>query len=162
MTTSSQAPTRRALLGGVAIALLAAQLPASAAVPVFAEVWKDPECGCCEDWVAHLEASGFKVKVNQSGNDAMRRKLGVAARYGSCHTALIGGYAIEGHVPAREIKRLLRDKPKALGLAVPGMVVGSPGMDGPAYGGRADAYSVLLLARDGTATVYQKYEGKKS
>jgi hypothetical protein len=65
-------------------------------------------------------------------------------------------------VPAREIKRLLRDKPKALGLAVPGMVVGSPGMDGPAYGGRADAYSVLLLARDGTATVYQKYEGKKS
>ena len=125
------------------------------------EVWKDPECGCCKDWVAHLEANGFQVKVNDTGNTAARTRLGVVAKYGSCHTASVGGYAIEGHVPAREIKRLLAERPVAVGLAVPGMPVGSPGMDAPAYGGRKDAYDVLLLARDGSSKVYQRYEGNK-
>jgi len=76
---------------------------------VFLEVWKDPNCGCCQDWVVHLEANGFTVKVHDTGNAAMRAKLGVATQYGSCHTALVGGYAIEGHVPAREIHRLLKE-----------------------------------------------------
>jgi hypothetical protein len=156
------APTRRAWLAGGAALLLAAQLPVAAKPALFAEVWKDPSCGCCKDWIAHLQASGFQVKVNEVGNEAIRRKLGVASKFGSCHTALVGGYAIEGHVPASEIRRLLQDKPQAVGLAVPGMPVGAPGMDGAVYGGRKDAYEVLLLARDGSATVYRRYEGSKA
>ncbi len=77
---------------------------------------------------------------------------------GSCHTARVDGYVIEGHVPAREIHRLLRERPKALGLAVPGMPIGSPGMDGPEYGRRRDAYDVLLVAADGSTLVYQHYQ----
>ena len=142
-------------------ALTAAPL-AGAAGGVPLEVWKDPSCGCCQDWVTHLEANGFRVKVHDTGNNAVRAQLGIDRKYGSCHTAVVGGYAIEGHVPAREIKRLLAEKPQARGLAVPGMPVGSPGMDGPAYGGRKDAFDVLLLSRDGTSKVYQHYEGSKS
>lgn len=106
--------------------------------------------------------NGFQVKVNDMGNNAMRSRLGIAKKYGSCHTAVVAGYALEGHVPASDIRRLLQDRPVGIGLAVPGMVVGSPGMDGPAYGNRKDAFSVLLLKKDGSATVYQTYEGKKS
>ena len=91
------------------------------------------------------------------GNDEMRKKLGMPIQFGSCHTALIGGYAIEGHVPAKEIKRLLTEKPKAVGLAVPAMPIGSPGMDGTEYGGRKDPYDVLLVGLNGKATVYQSY-----
>ena len=86
-------------------------------------------------------------------------RLGIDQKHGSCHTALVGGYGIEGHVPAREIKRLLAEKPAAIGLAVPGMPVGSPGMDGAVYGGRKDAVDVLLLAKGGSTEVYQRYEG---
>lgn len=121
------------------------------------EVWKDPSCGCCKDWVAHLEKSGFDVRVYETGNDAARKRLGIPDALGSCHTASIGDYAIEGHVPARDIKRLLREKPKAIGLAVPGMPVGSPGMDGPAYNGRKDPYDVLLVLQGGKTSVYQSY-----
>lgn len=152
---------RRAVLAAAGAAVLTAHLPASAKT-VFAEVWKDPDCGCCKAWVAHLEAAGFKVKVNDAGNDTIRDRLGVDRKYGACHTALIGGYVIEGHVPARDIRRLLKEKPPALGSAVPGMPVGSPGMDGGLYGNRKDPYSVMLLAKDGGATIYQRYEGSKS
>ncbi|MEJ7929014.1 DUF411 domain-containing protein [Ramlibacter sp. AN1015] len=153
-------PRRTFLAAAAAFALPAAAQGSGAPRPaVFAEVWKDPNCGCCADWVKHLEANGFKVKVNDSGNGAMRGRLGVPAQYGSCHTALIGGYAIEGHVPARDIHRLLREKPQAVGLAVPGMPVGSPGMDGAIYGGRKDAYEVLLLQRSGAPRVWQAYPG---
>ena len=141
--------------------LLAVHLPASAKT-VFAEVWKDANCGCCKDWVTHLEKNGFKVKVNDVGNEAMRTRLGVEAKYGGCHTALVGGYAVEGHVPAREILRLLKEKPDAIGLAVPGMPVGSPGMDGAAYGNRTDAYAVLLLKKGSAPIIYQRYQGSKS
>lgn len=123
------------------------------------EVWKDPSCGCCKDWVTHMEANGFVVKVHDTGNNAVRAQLRIDKKYGSCHTALVGGYAIEGHVPAREVKRLLKERPAAIGLAAPGMPVGSPGMDGEVYGGRRDEYSVMLLARDGSASVYQRYPG---
>lgn len=126
------------------------------------EVWKDPNCGCCNDWVAHLTTNGFQVKVHDTGNNAMRSQLGIAEKYGSCHTALVAGYALEGHVPSGDIKRLLQERPAGIGLAVPGMPVGSPGMDGPEYGKRKDAYSVLLLKKDGSSTVYQTYEGNKS
>ena len=121
------------------------------------EVWKDPDCGCCKDWVSHLEANGFQVKVHDSGNAQARSRLGVPDKLGSCHTALIGGYALEGHVPARDIQRLLKERPKAVGLAVPGMPIGSPGMDGAAYGGRKDAYHVLLIQAGGGTRVYQSY-----
>jgi hypothetical protein len=128
-------------------------------VPV--EVWKDPDCGCCKDWVAHLEANGFEVRVHDSGNNAARTRLGIPDKLGSCHTAEVGAqgkrYALEGHVPARDIKRLLKERPQAIGLAVPGMPVGSPGMDAPIYGGRKDPYDVLLVLQDGGSRVYQSY-----
>ncbi len=126
------------------------------------EVWKDASCGCCKDWVAHLQANGFDVKVNDSGNAAARTRLRIPEKMGSCHTAKVGDYAIEGHVPAREIQRLLKEKPKAIGLAVPGMPVGSPGMDAAIYGGRKDAYEVLLVLEDGNTRNYQSYPSKSS
>lgn len=129
---------------------------AAAARPVV-EVWKDPNCGCCKDWIAIMQANEFEVRVHEAGNAAMRARLGIPVKLGSCHTATVAGYAIEGHVPVREIERLLRDKPKAIGLTVPGMTIGSPGMDGPAYGGRKDPYDVLLVLADGTSSVYQSY-----
>lgn len=152
---------RRHLLAGAAAWVLAAAAGARTLPPTVPptqiQVWKDPNCGCCKDWIQHLESQGFRVSVNDSGNNAARRRLGIDPKYGSCHTALVGGYAIEGHVPAREIRRLLRERPEALGLAVPGMPVGSPGMDGPVYGDRKDPYEVLLLNKDGSARVYQSY-----
>jgi hypothetical protein len=121
------------------------------------EVWKDPNCGCCQDWVVHLEANGFIVKVNDIGNNAARARLGIPVALGSCHTAQVGGYAVEGHVPAADIRRLLRDKPKAVGLAVPGMPVGSPGMDGAIYGARKYAFKVFLVLPDGKSSVFNAY-----
>ncbi|HEX5739232.1 MAG TPA: DUF411 domain-containing protein [Hydrogenophaga sp.] len=121
------------------------------------QVWKDPNCGCCGDWVTHLQADGFQVQVFDSGNAAVRKRLGLPDKYASCHTGLIGGYVIEGHVNAREIRRLLAEKPQAIGLAVPGMPVGSPGMDGAVYGDRRDPYDVVLVMKDGSSRVYQSY-----
>lgn len=124
------------------------------------EVWKDPSCGCCKDWVVHLEAKGFQVKVYDIGNAAARKRLGIPDKLGSCHTALVGGYAIEGHVPAADIHRLLKEKPLAIGLTVPGMPVGTPGMDAPIYQGRQDSYDVLLVLKDGNTRTYQSYPSK--
>lgn len=121
------------------------------------QVWKDPNCGCCQDWVDHLQAEGFDVQTFDTGNTAMRRRLQMPERLGSCHTALVAGYVIEGHVPAREIRRLLAEKPQAIGLTVPGMPVGSPGMDGAIYGDRRDPHDVLLVQRDGSTRVFQSY-----
>lgn len=121
------------------------------------EVWKDPSCGCCKDWVAHVERNGFKVTVYETGNNAKRAQLGMPRALGSCHTALVQGYVLEGHVPASDLLRLLKDKPQALGLAVPGMPVGSPGMDGPIYGGRRDPFDVLLVQKDGSSKVFKHY-----
>jgi hypothetical protein len=142
----------------LALAAGAGGLPAFAQgrrIPL--EVWKSPTCGCCAAWVEHLEAHGFAVQVFDTGNTATRRRLGVAQKYGSCHTARVAGYAIEGHVPAADIHRLLRERPAAIGLAVPGMPIGSPGMDGPEYGGQRDAYAVLLLQKDGSATIFSHH-----
>lgn len=143
--------TRRQWLTAIA----AASACACAALPAWAtsnanavEVWKDPSCGCCQDWIDHMQANGFKVTVHETGNAAVRAKLGLPQRLGSCHTALVGGYLLEGHVPAADVHKLLKEKPKALGLTVPGMPVGSPGMDGPEYKGRKDAYDVLLVTKN--------------
>lgn len=126
--------------------------------PVPVKVWKDPNCGCCKDWIDHLQKNNFLVKVMDQGNTAARARLGMPQTFGSCHTALIEGYVIEGHVPASDIQLLLKEKPQALGLAVPGMPIGSPGMDGPAYGGKRDAYQVLLIHKDGTSRVFRAYK----
>jgi hypothetical protein len=147
---------RRQFVAALA-ALTAAPLVMAKSEKPLVEVWKGPTCGCCKDWIAHLEANGFRTRVMSEGNTAARAKLGVDIKYGSCHTALVGGYAIEGHVPAREIKRLLKQRPKAIGLAVPAMPLGSPGMDGPEYGGQKTPYDVLLLAQGGSASVFQSY-----
>jgi hypothetical protein len=150
--------SRRAVLITVASLLAAGGSAARAATAdTTIEVWKSPSCGCCKDWVKHLEANGFRVKFHDTGNTDARQRLGMPLKYGSCHTAKVGGYAIEGHVPAREIHRLLKERPAALGLAVPAMPIGSPGMDGPEYGPRRDPYDVLLVQRDATATVFQPY-----
>ncbi len=125
------------------------------------EVWKSPSCGCCKDWIAHLEANGFKAKVHDVGNTAARARLKVPMALGSCHTALVGGYAIEGHVPAADIHRLLKERPQAIGLAVPGMPLGSPGMDGPAYDNKQDPYDVLLITADGGTRVFNSYFKRK-
>ena len=153
---------RRTLLT-TSVALAAASvLPAlaqahSASTWPVMQVWKDPNCGCCNDWVEYLRRDGFRVQIFDTGNTAMRQRLGLPVKYASCHTALIGGYVVEGHVNASEIRRILTEKPEAIGLAVPGMPVGSPGMDGPEYGDRRDPYDVLLVLRDGSSRTYQSY-----
>ena len=149
--------TRRAWLAGTAVLVLASSTMVAYAAPATLQVWKDPNCGCCKDWIAHLEKNGFATTVIEQGNSAARARLGMPQKFGSCHTALVQGYVIEGHVPVADIQRLLKEKPKALGLSVPGMPIGSPGMDGPAYGGRRDAYQVLLIQRDGSNTVFNTY-----
>jgi hypothetical protein len=149
---------RRSFLAAAAAAPFGAAIAQQPAPRLLIEVWKDPHCGCCKDWVNHLEAGGFAVKVNETGNAAMRAKLGIPQKLGSCHTALVGGYAVEGHVPAQDIRRLLKERPQAVGLAVPGMPVGSPGMDTAAYAGRRDPYDVLL--RSGETRVFSSYNRK--
>lgn len=152
---------RAALLALFATPLVPAIARAQRALPEV-EVYKSPTCGCCKDWIKHLQAAGFSVKANDVPDTrVMRARFGMPSKFASCHTALVGGYVVEGHVPAREIKRLLRDKPDALGIAVPGMPVGSPGMDGPEYRGVVDPYDVLLVQPDGRATVFASYEGKR-
>lgn len=150
-----------ALSGLAATTLLALSAPFALAqarrpLPVM-EVWKDPQCGCCDDWITYLEKNGFSVRAFDTGNIAARQRLGVPEQYGSCHTALVGGYVVEGHVPAADIHRLLRERPVALGLSVPGMPIGSPGMDGPLFGGRRDPFHVLLLGRDGSSRIWASH-----
>lgn len=156
-TVDQPFPRLRRLLLAVLALSLPSLAPAAAPQTLAVQVWKDPNCGCCKDWITHLEKSGFRVSAVDQGNSAARTRFGMPQKFGSCHTALIQGYVIEGHVPATDIQRLLKEKPQALGLAVPGMPIGSPGMDGVAYGGRRDAYKVLLVGKDGAAQVFGSY-----
>lgn len=143
---------RLALLGLCALPALARIATAAAVAPAVV-VSKTPTCGCCGVWVKHLQAAGFTVEVHDLENlDAVKKRAGVPFGMGSCHTAEVGGYFVEGHVPAEDIKRLLRDKPEAKGLTVPGMPAGSPGMEVPS--GRVDRYDVLLVGKDGKTSVY--------
>jgi hypothetical protein len=119
-------------------------------------IHKSPYCGCCEQWVEHVKRAGFDVEVREMDNlGPIKEALGVPAGAGSCHTAEVGGYFVEGHVPAQDIKRLLADQPAARGLAAPGMPLGSPGMPVPA--GQEQPYEVLLIGADGSATVYARH-----
>ena len=152
-------PTRHELLILALCAALGAAGPGTAqplqqdsaqALPVV-EVYKSPECGCCKAWAEHLQKNGFKVILHDVDDvPAARKKLGMPNRYGSCHTARVGEYLVEGHVPAADIKQLLKIHPKALGLAVPSMPPGSPGMEGE----RSVPYDTLLVTQDGKATVF--------
>ena len=148
---------RRRFIAAMVVGSIAPLLRIKAAEPTSIEVWTGPSCSCCQDWIKHLEASGFEVGTHDGGNSEARARLGMPIQYGSCHTGEVAGYALEGHVPAREIRRLLTERLDAIGLSVPAMPRGSPGMDGPVYGGVRDPYDVLLIRRDGNAVVYQSY-----
>jgi hypothetical protein len=137
-------------------------IPTAMVVRLFAatpriQVFKTPTCGCCGSWVKHLQGNGFEVVVKDVPDTGVyRRKYGVPETLLSCHTAIVDGYALEGHVPAAEIHRLLQDRPKAKGLAVPGMPMGSPGMEGSVK----QAYSVILFDSEGHTSVYKRYSGQ--
>ena len=152
MVLTRSALTRRGMAGLLSVGLAVACAPRPAAAAALT-VHKDPNCGCCAGWVDHLTRAGFSATVvNQPDLTAIRARHGVPDAVLSCHTAVIDGYFVEGHVPAEDIKRLIRLKPPALGLAVPGMPVGSPGMETP--DGRREPYEVLLIMRDGSSSAF--------
>ena len=127
---------------------------AAAAAPVMT-VYKTPTCGCCKSWVEHVQAHGYRVAVRDTADvGPVKAMLGVPRQLGSCHTAVIGGYVVEGHVPAELIDKLLRERPRIAGIAVPGMPVGSPGMEVP--GRTPDHYDVLSFDRAGKVAVYAR------
>lgn len=128
--------------------------PALAPRPMQITVYKDPDCGCCRNWVDHLKKHGFKVTTHDTRDmSSVKSTFSVNSKLHSCHTAVINGYVIEGHVPAADIKRLLRERPKVAGLAVPGMPVGSPGMEGS----RSDKYSVMAFDKTGKTKVFANH-----
>ena len=142
----------RALGAALAALAMVVLLPAMAAAAEVT-VYKSPYCGCCGAWVTHMKDHGHDMKtVEMEDLTAIKKMTGVPEPLQSCHTAVIDGYVIEGHVPASDVARLLQEKPKARGLAVPGMPVGSPGMEGP----NPQPYEVLLFQADGSAAVYPR------
>lgn len=147
------------ILAGAVVALAAggfALLQGTTASAEGAEIHviKSPTCGCCADWAEHLREAGFEVTV-EDRNDltARKRELGVPSDLSSCHTATVGGYVVEGHVPASDIRRLLEERPDVEGIAVPGMPMGSPGMEGP----RKDPYRVIAFDGRGARTVWANH-----
>lgn len=149
--------SRRKLAGMLVLLLAAPALRAGQAEGLpLVKVWKSPTCGCCGKWVKHMQAAGFRVEVTDVDNvDPIKTANGVPLRLASCHTALVGGYVIEGHVPARDVRRLLKERPAIVGLAAPGMPAGSPGMDVPG----SPPFDVLSLGKDGTTTIYATHRG---
>lgn len=138
-------------VAGVGTALVAERPDASQRGPEVT-VYKTPTCGCCSKWVDHLKAAGFQVKiVDMDDLTEIKQASGVPMRLRTCHTALVGGYVVEGHVPADLIKKVLAEKPQAAGIAVPGIPAGSPGME---VGTQKDAYDVLLFDKTGKTSVY--------
>ena len=145
---------RRTVLGLILIAV-----PASACAkpmrPAQMTIYKSPYCGCCSAWVDHIRGSGIKAVVKEMEDvSPIAKKVGVPDAMRSCHTAMVGGFFVEGHVPAADIRKLLRERPKARGIAVPGMPIGSPGME---QGDRRDAYETLLVLNDGASRVFTKH-----
>ena len=122
------------------------------------EVYKSPTCECCDRWIEHLKREGFPVKAHVVDDlGAARRQVGMPERYGSCHSGKVGPYAVEGHVPAKDIKRLLKEQPKAIGIAMPGMPAGSPGMDIP----NTPSFTTVLVLEDGRARNYATHQSPK-
>lgn len=145
------------LVGGAAIAV-AQQPPKPVSSRVAATVWKTPTCGCCSLWVDHLRANGFQVEAKDVSADQVRavsKAAGLPEDGTSCHTAKIGNYVVEGHVPASDIHRMLKEKPAIAGIAAPGMPMGSPGMD---QGGAKEPYDVMAFTKDGKMTVFSKHK----
>jgi hypothetical protein len=142
-------------LGLGATALAAGWLSVSSTPSRAMTVFKSPSCTCCEAWIEHVRRAGFvttTVVLDEDALAAKKRALGVSDAMSSCHTGTIGGYAVEGHVPAEDVARLLKERPDALGLAVPGMPLGSPGMEAP--GQSAERYNVMLLNRNAAPSVF--------
>ncbi len=147
--------TRRHFLSTAAGALVLAG-PGRAAAPRM-EVFKTPTCGCCGAWIAHVERAGIGVTardVTQEALWAAKQAAGLTAELASCHTGFIAGYVVEGHVPAADIRRLLSARPEAIGLAVPGMPIGSPGME---MGDRREAFDTLLVRHDGATEIFARH-----
>jgi hypothetical protein len=151
MPDTNNGITRRSALA--VLAMTATAIPARATVAL--KAWRNPGCGCCEKWVEHMRAAGFDVVMQDDPDLAARRaNLGVPEELAGCHTAIIGDYVIEGHVPPDDVILFLAEKPQALGLSVPGMPVGSPGMESD---GQTEPYDVIAFARDGTRRVFARY-----
>lgn len=142
---------RTFLAGSMIIGALSGSGSHAAATTI--DVYKSPTCKCCAKWVDHMRANGFTVNTHDVGNKEARERAGISTTLGSCHTAMVDGYAIEGHVPAQDVKRFLKERPAAIGLAVPGMPHGSPGMEGA----RSDPYNVLLIDKQGDTKVYSRH-----
>ena len=143
---------RKTLFGAIAFAALSLSSAAHAASMT---MFKSPSCGCCGKWVEHVEKHGFTVKtVAHEDMAAVKQRLKVPANVASCHTAVVGGYLVEGHVPVSDIKRLLATKPKVRGIAVAGMPMGSPGME---HGNHREPYATMLIGTDGKATVFARH-----
>lgn len=142
------------LLGGLSLAATLAAAARPAAQGPAMTVYKSPTCGCCAKWVDHMKVAGFQVRVQDMDDlTEIKQASGVPLRLRTCHTAVIGSYVIEGHVPADLVKKMLAEKPRVTGIAVPGMPVGSPGMES---GNEKAAYDVLLFDKTGKTTVYAK------
>src|SRR5690554_1055230 len=136
---------------GLAAAAFALRSPSEAVDKPLVTVYKSPTCGCCSKWVDHLEANGYSVETQDMNNVMpMKQRLGLPAQLASCHTAVVGGYVVEGHVPSDVIDKLLEEKPEIVGIAVPGMPIGSPGMEGP----NPESYDILAFTKDGNQSVY--------
>ena len=153
--------TRRALVTGVAAcALLGGHRPALAQALPKVVTTKDPNCGCCSGWVDHMRAAGFTVDVIETAEiNRVKARLGIPQDLVSCHTAEVDGYVVEGHVPAAAVKRLLAERPRAQGLAVPGMPMGSPGME--MEGMPSETFEVVLFGPAGRAT-FARFDGSKA
>lgn len=156
----NRTPVRTAALAVafVAAALTTAAAPTSTSAAAVKKptitVYKDPGCGCCKKWIEHLVKNGYRVDAKDTpGMAEIKRTLGVPDRITACHTAVVNGYVIEGHVPAADIDRLLAQKPTIAGLAVPGMPMGSPGMEG----GTGQRYQVLAFDKNGKTTVFASH-----
>lgn len=140
--------------GALAFAAAAPRAQQTPAAKPSVTVYKSPTCGCCSKWVDHMRASGFEVKaLDVEDIEAVKRTHGVPEGISSCHTSLVGGYVIEGHVPADAVARVLRERPKIAGIAVPGMPLGSPGME---QGPRKDPYAILSFEKTGKYSVYER------
>lgn len=144
------------LAGALAMTFAVPAVHAAAKAEPEITVYRSPTCGCCLNWVDHLRKEGFTVKVveNEDMNN-IKLEQGVPPNMTSCHTGVVNGYFLEGHVPAREVRRLLAERPAARGISVPGMPMGSPGME---MGGHTQPYDVMLVAKDGTAKVFAQYK----
>lgn len=145
-SAAAATPVARGASG--AVATVAGPLPTMT-------VYKSPTCGCCKAWVQRAEAAGFRVVAHDTADVApIKRQYGVADALHSCHTAVVGGYVVEGHVPPEDVIRLLRERPAIAGIAVPGMPVGSPGME---MGAQKDPYDVIAFTKEGRTSVYAKH-----